>query len=135
MANKYRGEVNITLAGEKYVLRPTFEALCELEERAGEPILSIMSGMQDGKIRLKDMALIIWSGMYGYDAASAPSIDTVGAMILETGLLNVMQEVDKSGINPVTEFLMNGILGGEDPVEEEPSDTKKSKKVVGEANA
>ena len=35
MANHYRGEVTVGVSGRAYTLRPTFQILCEIEERIG----------------------------------------------------------------------------------------------------
>ena len=41
MANKARGEVELALGGEVYVLRPTFGAVCEIEDTIGTNLFDI----------------------------------------------------------------------------------------------
>ncbi|MFV9875398.1 MAG: hypothetical protein AB8U25_03210 [Rickettsiales endosymbiont of Dermacentor nuttalli] len=39
MFDQYRGEVSIELAGKIYNLRPTFQALCEIENEIGKSLI------------------------------------------------------------------------------------------------
>lgn len=118
MANKQRGEVTLRLCGTDYTLRPTFEALCELEDRAGGSVLAMIASMEGGQIRLKELTHIIWSGMYGYDAEAAPGVSEVGEFVLQEGLVSVIKQTDGNGENVITQFLVNGILGDEEVVSE-----------------
>lgn len=120
MANKLRGEVTLKLGGNDYTLRPTFNALCEMEDVCKAPILRIMEEMQSGTIRLSVLANIVWAGMRGYDSAEALTTEEVGEMIVSDGLLNVMEQKGSNGINPITQFVLNGVLGGEEVSKEEP---------------
>jgi hypothetical protein len=49
MANKFRGEVDITIGGNQYTLRPTFEALVEFEDRCGMTAYAAMGKMVNGE--------------------------------------------------------------------------------------
>jgi len=114
MANQQRGEVTLKLCGMDYTLRPTFESLCELEDRTNSSVLQTIASMRGGDIRLKELTHIIWSGMFGYDAENTPEVEVIGKLIIEEGLTNVMQQEDSEGTNVVLNFLVNGILGGEE---------------------
>ena len=130
MANRQRGEVEIELAGKQYLLRPTFEALCELEDRSSTSILEIVSSMEGGKIRLKELTLVIWAGLFGADPTTKLELKDVGDLVLRTGLTDVVQQEDKDGRNPLVDFLVNGVLGGEkvEAQKDSPKPQKRKKK-------
>jgi len=113
MANKERGETNIILDGKSYVLRPTFEALCEMEDRSGLSVLKMLASMEGGNITMRQMALVIWSGIRGYSPDTELTINDVGNLVMKTGFLGIMEQTDDEGKNPVGEFLLNGVLGGD----------------------
>ena len=131
MANKSRGEVELKIAGQEFTIRPTFGALCELEDRTGLSVLQIVASMEGGKVRLKTLAQILWAGMYGYDEKTTMTINDVGELIMKEGLVRVVEQVDEEGISPITQFLLNGVLGGEEVEETEkkpPANQRKKKK-------
>lgn len=83
-------EHKVTLAGREYVLRPTFEALCEVETLAGENLLRLLtranlginSMLQQG-LGLKETAIIIASCLKtGPNEKPIPSHAEVGSIIL-----------------------------------------------------
>jgi len=129
MANSQRGETSIKLCGTDYTLRPTFGALCELEDRTGESVLSILTSMEGGKIRLRDLTYVIWAGMYGFDQVGALTISEVGELILEEGLVSVMKQENSEGFNVVSKFLVDGVLGGEEVKNDDAKKPVRRKKV------
>lgn len=58
MANPERGEVGVIVGGKGYTLRPTFDALCELEELVGKPLHELLQGIQQG--RLSGLRAVVW---------------------------------------------------------------------------
>jgi hypothetical protein len=126
MANKQRGEVTITLMGKTYVLRPTFEAMCEIEDRLDTAMPDLLIRFQNGDVRYKHIATIIWAGMWAYDKDSAPSYEEVGEMIRSHGLTKVltMGRDNPTEENPIVAFMSRGILGDK-TVEEVAEQNKK----------
>jgi len=62
MPNPHRGEVAIP--GTDYVLRYDINALCEVEEAAGENIPALLAGMEDGTPpSFRQMRLLLWGGL------------------------------------------------------------------------
>lgn len=118
MANRQRGEVVIKLSGKDYTLRPTFEALCELEDVANDTVIRMLAEMEGGRVRLKPLSLIIWAGMLGFNRETAPSPEEVGEMVVATGILGLLEQTDSDGKNPISEFLIGGVLGGDEPSKE-----------------
>lgn len=84
MANDIRGEVEIEFGGKKRVLRPTFEAICEIETRAGEGIPALISRMKPGTLGFKHIAAIIYGGLIGSDVTDY-TFDQVGQIVKDDG--------------------------------------------------
>ncbi len=104
MANPLRGEVDIRLAGKAYTLRPTFQALCELEQRAGSNLYHIARRFEDGSFTLLDITCVVWSGIRGTLGASAPTFEDIGEHIVLQGVANM--------VDPACRY-MAGALGVE----------------------
>ena len=85
MANPHRGEVEITLAGKTYTMRPTFEALCEIEDRTGVGLAVQLRRFAEGTFGVRDVAAILSAGIRASDKA-APGIDEIGQIIVEEGI-------------------------------------------------
>lgn len=48
--NPEKGEVRVEVEGQEYTLRPTFDALCELEERCGCSIFAVLETIKEGRL-------------------------------------------------------------------------------------
>lgn len=58
MANAARGEVGVDVGGQRYTLRPTFDALCELEGLVDKPIDAVLAAVSEG--RVSGVRSVIW---------------------------------------------------------------------------
>jgi hypothetical protein len=114
VANQQRGEISLELGGKNYTLRPSFGALCEIEERLNISIPNLIIAFENGDLRIKSIATIIWGGMWAVDPKAVPTIPEVGEMILKDGLMNVINQVDEDNGSKVAGFLINGIVGDKD---------------------
>jgi hypothetical protein len=65
MANKYRGEVLLRLENEVYTLRPTFQALCEIETGLGRSIVHFLTHIDERGVLLAEQVLILAAGIRG----------------------------------------------------------------------
>jgi len=88
-ADPKQGDVEIELATEagalrKFVLRPSFEAIVEIEEKTGQTIFTLARRLSKGEMGQHDAAHIITAGLKA--AGETASFDTVGEMIARTGL-------------------------------------------------
>ncbi len=102
-ANRHRGEVEITLAGKSYVMRPTFGALAAIEAKTGEGIAELLERMRTGRVRITDVTAVIWAGL---GATGEPvTYEKVGELVAEIGL-------DSLAV-PVSMFLLNACKGGQ----------------------
>ncbi|AIL64503.1 hypothetical protein NOVO_00465 [Rickettsiales bacterium Ac37b] len=63
MPNQYRGEINIELAGKTYNLRPTFQALCEIENEIGKSLILLLSKLDEQGILIQEQIAIIKIGI------------------------------------------------------------------------
>lgn len=120
MANKQRGEVTIVLSGREYTLRPTFDALCQIEDMLHKTILEVVSDLQDQKISVRALAVIAHAGIRAVEGDKAPTISQLGEAIVSEGLMRAMTGVNNH--EGLLTFLLNGILGGEEPAEANPQD-------------
>ena len=54
--NKARGEVTLSLGDRDWVLRPTFQALCEIESELGEGLIALVRRLAAGSVGVRDVA-------------------------------------------------------------------------------
>lgn len=122
MANKQRGEEALKLLGKEYILRPTFEALCEIEDKLDISIPNLIGRFEAGNIRIRDLAVIIWAGVHGYvgdgfSEGQEPTIPQIGNALREHGLAEAMAQGVNEGRNPIIRFVERGIMGDKTPEE------------------
>ncbi|MBL4801743.1 MAG: gene transfer agent family protein [Emcibacter sp.] len=79
----FRSSVIITLSGAEYRLKPTFQAIMDMEDRLGG-IIGLAVKAADGDFGLKDMTVIIWATM-----EDRMNFEQVGELILTEGLAKV----------------------------------------------
>lgn len=100
--NKYRGEVSIKLGEREYVLRPTFEALVEIEERLGSGLVLIARRFANREFGIRDVACIIAAGIKG---AGGKVPENIGELIAKAGILPYAETIV---------LFLTGALSGED---------------------
>lgn len=88
MSNTLRGEVTVTLGGEEFTLAPTFDAICEFEERVGASVIScIQKASEKGDVSMRVVASALWAGIRGSDKNKEPlPYQEVGRRIVADGL-------------------------------------------------
>lgn len=92
-ADPKRGDVEIEFAtdtGErrKFVLRPSFAAILEIEEQTGQSIFVLARKLSRGEMGQHDAAHIITAGLNA--AGETASYATAGEMITRSGLADVL---------------------------------------------
>jgi hypothetical protein len=66
MANIQRKEVEIELCGTKYILRPTFASLVEIEDRLQVGLIPLSSEIIENKgFKVKQLAAVVHAGLKG----------------------------------------------------------------------
>jgi hypothetical protein len=92
MVNKNRGEVAIKIANKKYIMRPTFHALCSIENEINKSIIDVLLQFSESKPKLLDIQAIIYHGIVAYGNSDV-NRDDLGADIYESGIVNIMPAV------------------------------------------
>lgn len=59
VANSLRGEAEVTIAGQRHILRPTFAALVAAEEELGS-LFAMVDRAAEGQLRLTELATLFW---------------------------------------------------------------------------
>ncbi len=90
----------ITLAGQKYQLRPTFKALLALEERTGFGLITLARRFADGTFTLADAAEVLRAGAEG---AGEKLPLNIGELLVSQGLAGLAQ--------PLAQFLHLALSG------------------------
>lgn len=124
MANAERGEVGVEVGGKLYTLRPTFDALCELESIENKPIDAIFTMIQEG--RLSSLRAVVWCLLQDEHAAEFPTlksaskfIEKIGGADRAIGLLNQVMGLnmeEATGANPPIAQAGIGTVSAETPV-------------------
>ena len=85
--NPYRDEVALVLGAQRFVLRPTFEALAEMEGVLGLGLLEMCGQLSRGKITLRQLVALVAAGIKG-GGGVVP--DNLGQLILTQGSVAVL---------------------------------------------
>lgn len=104
-ANSLKGEVEIRLGGERFVMRPSFAAIMAIEADLGG-VVPLARRAARGDFGLRDLTVIVREGLNAHARAAGVKpfdADRVGAMILAEGIANVA--------GPVRDFL-TAVLSG-----------------------
>ena len=59
VTDMWRGEVEIVLDGENYILKPTFHALSQIEHELSTGIISLAGKLAEGMITLEELSVVI----------------------------------------------------------------------------
>lgn len=112
MANKERGEVTINLDGKAWTMRPTYEALAEIEAATGRPIMELIGAVNALRFSVRDLAVIVAACLRagGEDGVKAAR---VGPMLVAAGITS------PAVLGPVVEMLTGTLTGGADPEKKE----------------
>lgn len=102
MANAARGEVALRLGAETFVLRPTFGAVCEIEDAVGTTLFDIGRKLELAEITARDLVSFthICLTACGHRAAR----DELAEAIVATGTHHTMATL--------VEFCRNYAFGG-----------------------
>jgi hypothetical protein len=101
VVNRERGEVAIVLGGTEYCLRPTFQALAEIEARAGVGLVPLARRFLEREFGLKEVLAVLGPAI---EAGGAKPPADLGDCVVRAGIANYF--------GPVSEFLTLA-LGGE----------------------
>lgn len=82
-ANPLRGESEIVIAGQHYVLRPSFESLVLAESEIGS-LFALVERASQGALTLTEIATLLWHCL---PVSGRPERSLVGEAVIEMGLV------------------------------------------------
>jgi hypothetical protein len=94
-ANPWRGEVEVILNNESYVLRPTFDALCRIERELDTGLIEIAKRMANGKLALQELSKILLCCNAAAEGEPALSAEIIQAAIPGDGLTSIIGAVSR----------------------------------------
>ena len=94
MANRERGEMDLTAGDKTYTLKLTTNATCELEDLSGKVLDDIMRQLAKGSS--KALRWILWASLQEYHADVAKDVKDVGPIIdAAGGIVGVSEQLAK----------------------------------------
>lgn len=94
-ANELRGEVDLELEGERFVLRPSYTAIVAAEKATGRGLVKLAEDAGEGALTLTECAAITalfiraWGEATGNTTAAHVNEGRVGELIMDFGLAQV----------------------------------------------
>lgn len=84
MANQQRGEVGIEVNGKPYTLRPSLNAICEMEALTGKSLADVGALANAGQVSAYRM--LIWAALQECHRAEIATLDDAGRFMQAAGL-------------------------------------------------
>ncbi len=82
MVNPYRGEVEISLAGQAHLMRLTLGVLAELEaEMDSDSLMDMVARFESGAFSARDLVGLLKAGLRGAGADPVPVLDVDGGPV------------------------------------------------------
>lgn len=104
MTNNTRGEIEVTLGGERHTMRPTFQAMCEIENTTEMGLVELAQRFSEGRFGGQHVTAIILAGLRGaYN--DPPSYEEIGEQVVKQGFQDLA--------GPVSAFLAVLLTGEE----------------------
>lgn len=103
MANKQRGEVDVTIAGKIYPMRPSLDAIARIEGATNLGILAVFQRIRSGNYGMRDAEPIIREGI---KAAEVTPPDNLAELIYADGVMTFLP--------PICLFIANALNGGKE---------------------
>lgn len=90
MANAQKGEVGLEVGGQRYTLKPTFNALCDLEELTGKTFVAVAEAASRGSaVAIRQL---VWAYLQEYHGDEIKAVKDAGNWIGRAGGIGVVQE-------------------------------------------
>lgn len=96
MANAQRGGVTLEAGGKAYTLSFSINAMCELEDAFGKPVMEVIEDFQnadtDGsKLSIKTVRVLIWAALIDHHPEMTQQ--DAGRLTIGTDMNTVMEKV------------------------------------------
>jgi len=82
-ANPERGEVDLVVGGQTYILALTTNAICAMEKRTGKPYGDLLAGLV--RFSHEHLRELLWAALDRHHGKQFTTIDAVGDLIDEAG--------------------------------------------------
>ncbi|KKI17498.1 GTA-gp10 family protein [Sphingomonas sp. Ag1] len=110
-ANEIRGEVDLVLEGQRFVLRPSYTAIVAMEKKTGAPLMQLAQLAEAGALSQETQAIVVtelvraWGrGLVVDEYASAAdkaiassargaNVDTIGELLYPVGVMAVQPRI------------------------------------------
>lgn len=89
LPNPMRGETSLVIAGQPYLLRPSFEHLVAAESELGS-LFALVERAASGALMLTEITALLWHCL---PAQTRPERALVGRAVLEMGLVRATEPV------------------------------------------
>lgn len=90
MANQERGELGVDVGGKRYTLRPSFDAMCELEELTGKSLVAWLEVFQTGGLR--GLRAVVWCLLHDEHADEVLTLKDASRWIERVGGTDVAMD-------------------------------------------
>lgn len=110
-ANEIRGEVDLVLDGQRFVLRPSYTAIAAMEKKTGAPLMQLAQLAEQACLGQEQQAIVVtelvraWGRSIVIDeyasasdraiatSAKAANVDTIGELLYPVGVMAVQPRV------------------------------------------
>jgi hypothetical protein len=99
MSNIERAEIDIIIGGKSYVMRPSFNALCEIEQSVGKSIITLLISFDQRGILLKEIIYIIKAGLKASGIKPPKDLEYCLYQQGYSNIIPVIYNFLKSGLN------------------------------------
>jgi len=110
-ANALRGEVDLVLEGQSFVLRPSYTAIIAMEQKTGLPLINLAQLAEQGALTQEAQAIVVtelvraWGREAVLDeyapasekaalaSAKHANVDSIGLLLFDVGVLAVQPRI------------------------------------------
>tara|TARA_R110000787_G_scaffold208846_8_gene318909 strand:- start:3772 stop:4197 length:426 start_codon:yes stop_codon:yes gene_type:complete len=98
-ANELRGEVDLYLEGERFVLRPSYTAIQNIERLTGKTMVQLAVAADENALSQDDCAAVVgemiraWGVAVDHPVAKMVNDRRIGELLFEHGLMAVMPRI------------------------------------------
>lgn len=120
-ANELRGEVDIVLDGQRFVLRPSYTAIVAIERKAGKPLLEMAALAEQSLLTQEAQAIVVtelvraWGRSLvvdEYSSAEDRSIATAAKGVNAEAMGELLYGVGAMAVQPRVAIVLGAALTG-----------------------
>lgn len=110
-ANEVRGEIDLILDGQRFVLRPSWTAIVAMEKKTGAPLMALAQAAEQGCLSQEHQAIVVtelvraWGREIVVDeyasaadkaiatSAKGAKVETIGELLYPVGVMAVQPRI------------------------------------------